>query len=214
MIELNNVEIISINTHMPENSVKAIKYSCEDIRFNNKKIFSHRLPQNISDDIQFVEIPKFIERRDYSEFVLKHLYKYIDSDYVLTIHDDGFIINPHLWNDDFLKYDYIGAPWPGEIGQNEGRVGNGGFCLKSKRLVDFFKDIDCESGHDDWTIGVIYYKFLKENGFKIAPVEIAMKFSLESVIRECDFDLNNTFGFHGRRHPSTESKINILNNIE
>ena len=25
---------------------------------------------------------------------------------------DGHIVNPHLWTNEFLKYDYIGAPWP------------------------------------------------------------------------------------------------------
>ena len=30
----------------------------------------------------------------------------------LTIWTDGFIVHPEMWRDEFLKYDYIGAPWP------------------------------------------------------------------------------------------------------
>jgi hypothetical protein len=112
-----------------------------------------------------------------------------------------------------LKYDYIGAPWPEAIEQTEGRVGNGGFCIRSKKLIDFCKTIKAEPGHDDWTIGVVQNQYLKEQGFTFAPVQVAMKFSLESVISECEFDLTQTFGFHGRRHPSTTSMINLLNEI-
>ena len=30
----------------------------------------------------------------------------------MLIHSDGYVINPSAWRDDFLDYDYIGAPWP------------------------------------------------------------------------------------------------------
>ena len=56
----------------------------------------------------------------------------IKTEFMLGIHDDGFVINPNLWTDQFLKYDYIGAPWSHTIpyyGQKY-RVGNGGFSLR------------------------------------------------------------------------------------
>ena len=31
---------------------------------------------------------------------------------MLIVQDDGFIINKNLWDEEFLSYDYIGAPWP------------------------------------------------------------------------------------------------------
>ena len=37
----------------------------------------------------------------------RELNNYIDTDFVLIVQHDGFIINPSSWNDDFLK---IG--WP------------------------------------------------------------------------------------------------------
>lgn len=214
MIKLNNVEILSINTHNPEHSVRALRYSSSEIKFKHVKILSNRRPENITDDIQYIEIPTFTTREQYSDFVFNNLIDYIDAEYVLMIHDDGFVINPHLWSDKFLEYDYIGAPWPGEIGQVDRRVGNGGFCIRSKRLIEFCKTLDAEPGHDDWTIGVTKNDYLKEQGFKFAPVEVAMKFSLESPIRECEFDLTKTFGFHGKRHPSTQPMINLLNYMD
>lgn len=213
MIDLSNVTILSINTHAPEMSVRALQYSSKEIKFKNKKILSNRIPGNLPDDIEFIQIPEFHRRDQYSDFVMNNLGDYVDGEFAMMIHDDGFVINPHLWTDNFLKYDYIGAPWPGPIEQTEGRVGNGGFCIRSKKLIDFCKTIKAEPGHDDWTIGVVQNEYLKEQGFTFAPIHVAMKFSLESVISECTFDLTQTFGFHGKRHPSTTSMINLLNEI-
>ena len=42
------------------------------------------------------------------------LKEYINSEHVLVIQDDGHIVNPDIWDDNFLDYDYIGAPWPTE----------------------------------------------------------------------------------------------------
>jgi hypothetical protein len=213
MIDLSNVTLLSINTHAPEMSVRALQYSSKEIKFKNKKILSNRIPGNLPDDIEFIQIPEFHTREQYSDFVMNNLGEYVDGEFAMMIHDDGFVINPQHWSDDFLKYDYIGAPWPGPIEQTEGRVGNGGFCIRSKKLIDFCKTIKAEPGHDDWTIGVVQNEYLKEQGFTFAPVQVAMKFSLESVISECTFDLTQTFGFHGKRHHSTQSMINLLNEI-
>lgn len=43
--------------------------------------------------------------------MIKELNKYIETDYVLIVQYDGFILNPKAWMDEFLEYDYIGAPW-------------------------------------------------------------------------------------------------------
>ena len=79
---------------------------------------------------------------------------------MLVIQDDGHIVNPSLWDEEFLKYDYIGLPWPFEDSWIEkqlkeqrpiirkvypkNRVGNGGFSLRSRKFLEFsdsFKDL-------------------------------------------------------------------------
>lgn len=210
-IQLPNVEIISINTHNPEQSVKAIEYSCRHIEFASKKIFSDTVPSNLSSDIVHIPVPKFTTREAYSEFTLKELHAYIDSEFVLMIHDDGFVINPHLWNPDFLKYDYIGAPWPGPISDIEyGRVGNGGFCIRSKRLLEATRELNYEPCNDDWIIGVTHNKILRGMNIYTAPVTLAMTFALELPILECEYNLENTFGFHSKRSHQHIEKVNLL----
>lgn len=222
--QLNNVTIICIDGVNPHIGAKALKYSMRGINFGKSILLSHIKPDNLSNDIIFQQIPK-LTHDTYSKFMLHEMYKYIDTDYCLTIHDDGFVINPHLWTDEFLKYDYIGAPWLHTV-QYFGpkyRVGNGGFSLRSKKLINLCRNI-ITKGHEDAAICIYYRDVLEKHGCNFAPVDIAMRFSLEEQIPECTFDLNNTFGFHGRGVPEMDpsrghyqqflDRIKLLESVE
>jgi hypothetical protein len=209
---LPNVEIVSINTHNPMLSIKALEYSSKHIQFAKKKIFSH-IPLSVR-DIQHIQIPEFVTREQYSVFCIQELHKYIESEFVLMIHDDGFVINSHLWTNEFLQYDCIGAPWPGSpTDPTHGRVGNGGFTLRSKKLLQTIAQFTETDINEDWLIGVTKKDYLESLGIKFAPVELAMKFSLELPIAECEYNLDNTFGFHGKRSFQHHQKISLLNQV-
>jgi hypothetical protein len=211
-LHLPNVEIVSINTHNPTLSIKALEYSSNHIQFSKKKIFSH-IPSAVR-DIEHIHIPQFVTREQYSIFCIQELHKYIESDFVLMIHDDGFVINPHLWTDEFLQYDCIGAPWPGNPDDpTHGRVGNGGFTLRSKKLLKTITQFTETDINEDWLIGVTKKDYLESLGIKFAPVELAMRFSLELPIEECEYNLENTFGFHGKRSFQHYQKIDLLNQV-
>jgi hypothetical protein len=78
--------------------------------------------------------------------MLSDLFKYIETTHLLNIQWDGFVVRPSAWDPEFLKYDYIGAPWKvhphhhwppfPDVTENN-RVGNGGFSLRSKKLMEF-----------------------------------------------------------------------------
>lgn len=195
LYNLDNTTILCGNWVDPNIGVKALKYSMKDIKFKRAIIFSHIEPTNLTPEIEFIQTEKFNHELS-SQFGLHKLPDYIDTEFCLSIHDDGFIINPHLWKDEFFEYDYIGAPWvPGPWP----RVGNGGFCLKSKKLLNLTKNIPWYPGdHDDTSICQGHQAHFISNGCLYAPVEVAMTFSLESKIPECEYNLNNCFGFHGK----------------
>ena len=48
---------------------------------------------------------------DYSKRMLRDLCQYVQSEFVLVIQWDGYVLNPDVWDDGFLEYDYIGACW-------------------------------------------------------------------------------------------------------
>ena len=146
-----------------------------------------------------------IDYKNYSEWMIKELYKYIDTDHVITIQYDSCIINAGFWSDEFLQYDYIGAPWPNNW---TNRVGNGGFSLRSFKftrqnsLLNYIK-----TGHkildgEDYFSCVTNHVLLCNQGVKFAPVDLARKFCVEHPIPEKWHDYNDlstydSFAFHG-----------------
>jgi len=210
MVEINDVTIISVTGVKAEESLWAIEHSCKNIKFAAAKLIT---PQDIKSS-NGVEIIKCgpIDYVEYSRFVVYELWKYFDTSHVLLIQSDGFVVNPEEWTNEFLEYDYIGAPWlpphddfsyRDEDG-NIQNVGNGGFSLRSKKLSELPSKLKLEwksySGfhNEDGFFSLHHRKRFEKLGCKYAPVELAWKFSQESNLPELDFTI--PFGFHGRNH--------------
>lgn len=191
--KLSNVTLFGLDCVNIERLILAANICEKDFEFGEIKLLSS-LP---STDPRVVSIAPIISKEEYSYFVVKHLNDYIDTDFVLVIQHDGFILNPDAWTDEFLNYDYIGAPW-----WEEGKfiVGNGGFSLRSKKLHELLqKDvlIQMQPGDpEDWFISVIKREYLESKGVRFAPIELAKQFSLESN-EVLGVEWTNQFGFHG-----------------
>lgn len=195
---LNNVTIIQANCVNPQFASNTLAHCMEEINFERSILFSHEMPEKLYDGIEFIKIEK-LTHDGFSKFMLNDLHKYIDTEYCLSTNDDGYIINPKLWTDEFFEYDYIGAPWPiGSPWCPRSRVGNGGFVLKSKKLIDLCKNINYQGGHEDVIITNVYYDYFVDNGCIFAPVDVACKFSLELPLTDVEYDLSKCFGFHGK----------------
>jgi hypothetical protein len=237
MIDLSNVTLVTIDgTGNDLNAIKALKYSTKDINF--KSVLYLTAGNYKPNFCKTTNIPR-LSVDEYQKFCLTELTNHVDSDYIILIQSDGFIINPNVWDNDFLNYDYIGGPWPIELLRGSykyiklvrdiehqtqflsknagGLVGNGGFTLRSKRLLTYtqklYKD-EYYSIPEDNVISIILRQELENNGLKIPyDVDFASKFSCESKdINGKSYSPDNSFGFHGRLpHPE---KINLLNTIK
>ena len=199
-LDLSNVTLVVIDCIDYERALKAIDISTTYADFADVKFFTSMNKDN--DDI--IKIPHCQSNFDVIHFMWKKMNSYIQTDYILHIEFDGFILNPKAWKDEFLKYDYIGAPWWYE----ENNVGNAGFSLISKKMLDFIqKDevIDLYPSDDD-AICRINRKYLEDNGIKFAPEELAADFSFEANEKRGD-EWDGQFGFHSpsyidERHPN------------
>lgn len=197
MFELNNVTLLAVDCRDPEKAGRALQFSSRTIRFAEVRLFTTADVEVNGVAVQRIEA--FSDLAGYSRFCLKELVNHINTDYIITVQTDGFIINPHLWCDTFLNYDYIGAPWPASAPWcTRNRVGNGGFSLRSRRFLDLAARQDVDYRHEDVLLTNTLYDYFLENGCRYAPLEVAMRFALESKIPECAYDLNNCFGFHGK----------------
>jgi hypothetical protein len=116
----------------------------------------------------------------------------VSTSHYLTIQWDGWAVNPSAWTDEFLNYDYIGAPW---LWEPTFRVGNGGFSLRSTKLGRFVVEhnLQCpESEPEDVVLCQVYRPLLESNGLRWAPVELAQQFSFEGG----EPASGGSFGFH------------------
>lgn len=204
MLKLKNVTIAALAcTHIYE-TVQAMKYSMKNIEFGDAVFISHKKPFYLPKNIKYKYTSQNKSINDFNYKMIYEMHKYIETDFMLLIHYDGFIINADMWKDEFLNYDYIGSPWPlnKDLKDKNGnicRVGNS-ISIRSKKLLELplKTDIPFEpiNGlyNEDLLICVKNKHIFEENGIKFAPLEIAKHFGKEASIPE-NKDIK-TFVFH------------------
>ena len=190
--------VIIGNTHheLMKHSIETTlnNIDCEDVfMFSNKQVVPYGKHFPIKDNFTL---------DDYNSFCLKGLWPYIQTEFALIIQYDGMAANGIAWKDEFYDYDYIGAPWPDHFSwiKSTEKVGNGGFSLRSAKLLNALKDDvivvhanDARFNAEDSVIGQGYKTYLNtKHGIKYAPTKLANQFSHEW----CN-PSGETFGFHG-----------------
>ncbi len=141
-----------------------------------------------------VVIPTMRRIEDYNRLITRHLAEVLQRDHVLVIQYDGFVLNPQQFLPQFLQHDYLGAPWPQF---DDCGVGNGGFSLRSRRLVEAVAALDYAdlSEAEDLFICRRSRPQLQAAGLRFAPKALAARFSVEHPAVPWP-----TFGFHGIFH--------------
>lgn len=193
MLKLPNCTLIALTNRDFEGHKRAIDKSCEGIEWG---------------DVKIIWDEKITDINEWNRKIIYELHNYISTDFAMLIHADGFVVNPSCWKDEFLAYDYIGAPWPlpkdeysyrtptGELI----RVGNS-VSIRSKRLLEFPEKSNLlewksyyGNTNEDGFLCVHNRDILKANGIKFAPLEVAKYFSKEHEIEENKGIA--TFAFH------------------
>lgn len=172
-------------------AVRALAISSDLLPAQRVLLLSDRTepaPENVG--IELIEPLR--SREAYSRFIVKNLVRHIDTSHVLLIQWDGHVVNPAAWQDAFLEYDYIGARWGWY--QDAHRVGNGGFSLRSRRLLEALADPQiAECDPEDEAICRKYRPLLEDRyGIRFAPDEVADAFSFETT-----YPKSMPLGFHG-----------------
>ena len=214
---LSLVLVSNINHELAEFSLNK---SLQTINFDDILIFSNKQIRS-THAYNYIPIDNSFDRISYSMFCMKNMVDYIETDHVLITQPDGMAINSEYWSDEFLEYDYIGPPYnlneehtnkglvdhfglPVYKNVNRWIVGNGGFSLRSKKLLKALQDdriteyvLNQETGQkfygEDLQITLLHRDLLeKDYGIKFAPIEVALRFATERLV-----DNGMSFGFHG-----------------
>lgn len=222
MINLPDVTLVCISSVNLPQTYFAFQKSVEKINFGKVKLITHEKPTDLPNFIEYSEGYKINNINEYSYYCIYNLTNHIDTTHCILIQADGFIINPEKWDNDWLNYDYIGAPWEWNANAyidpfgNHHRVGNGGFTLRSKKLLDvpkhtyiefnvnqgdFYKHMNANNFAEDGNICVHNRHLYDAAGCKFAPVEVAAHFAHEKQLTETQGI--TPFGFHYHLPPGT-----------
>jgi hypothetical protein len=165
--------------------------------------------------------PKNQLRLWYSDMCVHGFVHLCQSSHLLIWQWDGFIINPELWQNDFLRWDYIGAAhgdfwfrvalwfesmwpaWPNPFEKERRIVGNGGFSLRSKKFLlasNNLSRVGMTPTEEDLYLCVERRKDMQDQGVVFCPAIEADKFSTDSDI------VGNSWGFHNRDHLGVAKK--------
>jgi hypothetical protein len=200
MKSLPNVTIAIVDCKHHQESIEAILKSLQHVSPHSVLFFTDKHPHEFksSEDPNYEKITFCLMERPirskqaYSEFIVKELWREITTTHVLVIQHDGYVLDGNAWTDEFMEYDYIGAPWEYYDGRD---VGNGGFSLRSYRLMHVLgTDDEIFITHpEDEITGRLYRHYLeKTHNIKFAPEPLAEKFAFELRM-----PTQSTFGFHG-----------------
>lgn len=178
---LPDVTLFGVDCRNVEGILRSAEISSMNIQYGETVILTERL---------------FSGHDAYSDFCINRMPDYIHTSHALIIHHDGYVLNPDAWQNDWLEYDYIGAPW--EWYKDDYKNGNGGFNLRSKKLMDTVRKLKPTTTHpEDSIICRELRPKLEKMGIKFAPVEVCRKFSIEAYMAP-DKTYRGQFGFHGR----------------
>lgn len=163
----------------------------------------------LSDRTKTLPIGTVSTMDEYSSFCIRELHKHFSTSHCLVVQHDGYVLNGAAWSDEFLKYDYIGAPWGGC-----NLVGNGGFSLRSKRLLEACSRINDHPHPEDDFICRRHRQELEAQGLLFAPRALADRFAVEGasfVWRDYAWTSdgrywNGQFGFHSYLTPLSNIK--------
>ena len=192
-LHLPSVTLCAVSsTNLPA-TIEALRICMQFVDFADAILCTHAT--NAASDakgaIRVVPIERLTSARAYSQFMLTRLVDHIETEHCLVVQWDGHVIDPSRWRPEFLDYDYIGASWPQFDDGHE--VGNGGFSLRSHRLMEACRQDRFQAHHpEDVAICRTNRAVLEQQGMRFAPVELADAFAAERAGDPAD-----SFGYHG-----------------
>lgn len=192
-INLGNICLICIDCINYSTAIIALQKSMQQCDFASVKFLTD-IDINV-DGIEVGKIPRINSKEEYSHFCIKELWKHFDTDFVMIVQHDGYVISGDAWNFDFLDYDYCAPKWTYMDGKN---VGCGGASIRSKKLQYILgtDNFIFATDPEDQAIGRLYRDYLiKGYGITFATEDVADRFGYE-----LNAPYRETFCFHNYFH--------------
>ena len=185
------------------NAIKKLgnNWSFSVICGNKNYDFLQKMISEMSANIKLIKYNRDnIDKNSYSEVLAsKEFWSKLVGEKILIYQEDTCIFRYNI--DEFMEWDYIGAPWPITKNTNSKLVGNGGLSLRSKSVM--LKVIDkidiLKTQYNTST-----FEFMKKWELKIPPEDVyfsknIIDFNLGKV---ADWTIANKFCIESIPHPN------------
>lgn len=194
MLKLPDVTLVMIETREHDLAQLAIEDCERHVKFGEVIVFTDRSSQFMRADRRIVVVPDWPNKLGWSRCSWRDVAMEVRTSHALGIQWDSWVVDPSMWRNEYLNYDYIGAPWWYKDGLN---VGNGGFSLRSTKLMRFVRKnratFPCDTHLDDDLYCRKYRPSLEAAGFVWADEPLAYQFAFECVRPD---PTARHFGFH------------------
>lgn len=207
MLDLRSVTLMAATTRDVVETIKAMDRCAAFASFAERVLFSPVRPEGFNG--HWIECPKFLDTRElcpWSMTVLPRIAQRFTA-HVLSVHWDGFIIDPTAWQPEFLTYDFIGAP----VMESQPKCPrpatvpfemNNGFYLSSRKFWKALGSLQVEPSieychpSDRMVTGTLRPQ-LEAKGIKYAPLSLAQKFACTETPWEGEFGAHSNIGLRG-----------------
>jgi len=136
---------------------------------------------------------------EYSKFLASlEFWNLLHGEKILIYQEDSIIFKNNI--SDFIKWDYIGAPWPKNNNDNNACVGNGGLSLRTKSvMIEVIKRINIE----DTMVNSSTIEYTKLTQSTIIPEDVYFSKNME------DFKIGLLADRESASDFSTEAIVNL-----
>lgn len=198
-LTLPDVTLVMIETRCHQLARMALEDTLAQVDFGDVLIFTDQSAKIPIPSATYINVEDWPEKLGWAQCYWHTVPPYVRTNHILLIQWDSWIFDPVCWEPSFLDYDYIGAPWWYADGLN---VGNSGFNLRSKRLMDYLlkekEQFPCNTWVEDDLLSRKYRRRIEaETGFVWAGQETALRFAFECVREHAQ---QRHFGFHAMRN--------------
>ena len=221
-----NITVVAIDgAGNIESHIPSILKTSLGLPGSKKLLITNRL---IDSDMPQKVIAQALDYGGYSDFVIYCIFQYIDTDFVLIVQNDGWMLNAQNWRNEWYEYDYIGGLTHAAIVGSEFYrnyqwkdkpnpiiVQNGGFSLRSRKLLEAPTKYGIvkhpqigDLANEDVQLSCLMRPALESVGLKFATDEESKLFSFEHLDDEIhkDLDLRKVFGHHSKTRRLTSNE--------
>lgn len=175
------------------------KWSYSIICGNQNYDFMKKICEKISTNIKIIKTNYNNLLPDDYNLLLTSIdfWNLLNGNKILIYQEDSFIFKNNI--EEFINWDYIGAPWPKNTNDTPNHVGNGGISLRTKQIMmDIINIISIKNTYINESTKI----YMKENNLNNCPEDVYFSLNMQkfNIGKVADFD--NAFKF------STESVNN------